>query len=263
MRIRVIFGLNNKGATVPFHHQYILSDFIESVIGRNNPELADPDLYNFSALKGQTKVGKDGLQFFSSKVTLVLSSHDDKFIETFVRNLFRYPRVEIGRLNLSPLTVEQESLPIVGEEVKFVCLSPIVILDPLDMDQDPKAFINPAMDQFSDILYENTMARMERGGFTAEEIGSFFKFQVVPDKDYLLKIKDEEKKFARVFPAYINTKKYEVRGYTFPFTLYADIKVQQFVFERGLGSVTRNGFGMLDLANTNPNTRTMPYAFPA
>ena len=123
MRIRLIFGLNNKGASVPFHHQYILSDFIEGVLGKHDGHFSDPDLYNYSALKGQTKVGKDGLQFFSSKVTLVLSSYSEEFISVFVKNLFKYPRVEIGRLILTPLSVEKESLPIMGEEVKYVCFN--------------------------------------------------------------------------------------------------------------------------------------------
>ena len=90
----------------------------------------------------------------------------------------------------------------------------------------------------------------------------FFKFQVVPDKNYLNKIKEEEKKFARIFPVFDNEEKYEVRGYTFPFTLYANPKVQQFVFDLGLGLYTHKGFGMLDIANADPNQRTTPYEFP-
>jgi CRISPR-associated endoribonuclease Cas6 len=42
-----------------------------------------------------------------------------------------------------------------------------------------------------------------------------------------------------------------VRGYTFPFTLYAAKEVQQFVYENGLGHFTHKGFGMLDVAHND------------
>jgi CRISPR-associated endoribonuclease Cas6 len=50
---------------------------------------------------------------------------------------------------------------------------------------------------------------------------------------------------------YDNDVKYEVRGYTFPFTLYAAKKVQQYVYENGLGYFTHKGFGMLDISNND------------
>jgi CRISPR-associated endoribonuclease Cas6 len=58
--------------------------------------------------------------------------------------------------------------------------------------------------------------------------------------------------------------RYEVRGYTFPFTLYAAPLVQQFVFENGLGQVAHKGFGMIDVAGHNTITadsaRELQYA---
>jgi len=84
---------------------------------------------------------------------------------------------------------------------------------------------------------------------------------VVPDTNYLTKIKEEEKKFARIFPVFDKGEKYEVRGYTFPFTLYAAPEVQSFVFNSGLGIMCHKGFGMLDVANQDPNSRTTPYNF--
>jgi CRISPR-associated endoribonuclease Cas6 len=93
---------------------------------------------------------------------------------------------------------------------------------------------------------------MEKTGFyTPEQIASFYKFQIVPDKNYLEKIKEGEKKFARIYPVFTRTEKQEVRGYTFPFSLYADSQVQEFLFNYGLGVYTHKGFGMLDFANAD------------
>jgi CRISPR-associated endoribonuclease Cas6 len=262
LRIRIVFGLTNKGASVPFHHQFLLSNLVNSLLDKYKGEFQQFDLYNFSGLKGQTKVGKEGLHFYSNKVTLVFSSPNEAFVEFFVKSLFQQQQVELGKLLLIPLNVEKEIPPELANEAKYICISPLVVISPTDPSIDAKKFISPGVDTFSDILYESTMNRMEKSGrYTAEEISSFYKFQIVPDKNYLTKIREEEKKFARIFPAFDKSNKYEVRGYTLPFTLYADIKVQQFVFDCGMGVFTHKGFGMLDLANADPNQRTTPYQF--
>lgn len=263
MRVRIVFGLINKGAAVPFHHQYLVSGFISYMLERSKGKFSGYTDYNFSGLKGQTKVGKEGLHFYSSKITLVFSSPNEEFIKYLLSQLFKQQQVEIGKLQLVPLSVERENMPQLEDEVKYICISPMVILSPLEQGGDPKKFISPFLDAFSDLLYDNTMTRMEKSGkFTADEISEFFKFQLVPDKNYLNKIKEEEKKFARIFPVFHNEEKYEVRGYTFPFTLYAHPKVQQFVFDLGIGMFTFKGFGMLDIANADPNQRTTPFEFP-
>lgn len=235
---------------------------MSSLIEKNNSKFSNYVEYNFSGLKGQTKVGKEGLHFYSSKITLVFSSPSEEFINFIVKAIFKEQQIEIGKLLMVPLNVEKEIMPVVGEEMKYICISPMVVLNPTDTSIDPKKFISPALDAYSDILYDNTMSRMEKSGrFSVDEIASFFKFQIVPDKNYLTKIREEEKKFARIFPVFEGDTKYEVRGYTFPFTLYAAPKVQQFILDCGIGLYTYKGFGMPDIANADPNQRTTPYEF--
>lgn len=261
MRVRIIFGLTNKGASVPFHHQFLLSNLVTTVLHKDQPKFQNFYDFSFSGLKGQTKVGKEGLHFYSNKVTLVMCSRSEEFIEFFVKQLFRMQQVEIGKLLLIPLNVEEEQIPTMEGECKFICISPLVVINPMTNLPEAKKFISPFLDSFSDLLYEATMSRMERSGYSAEKLAEFYKFQIVPDKDYLTKIREEEKKFARIFPVFDKGEKYEVRGYTFPFTLYAHAEVQKYVFETGLGVLNHKGFGMLDMANQDPNQRTKPYVF--
>lgn len=262
MRVRIIFNLKNRGSYVPFHHQYLLAQLIKGVLlQENNQEFNSFSQYIFSALKGQTKVSRNGLHYYSSKVTLVLSSPNQKFIDFFLQCLFRYKQVEVGGLLLQPDSVEKEVEPELTTVSKFICISPIVLLTPSFNDGNAKRFISPETDNFSDLLYESTMLRMSEYGFTAEQLESFYKFQVVPDKTYLGKIRSNQKKFARIYPVYNQDVKYEVRGYTFPFTLYAAREVQEFVFNCGLSSFTHKGFGMLDLANSDPAKRAVEYKF--
>jgi len=257
VRIRIVFQLWNKGGYVPFHHQYLLSRLIKGVIFRGaNEKFMHFEDYNFSGLKGQTQVSRKGLHFFSSKVTLVFSCGNADFLEYFLDNLFDLEEFEIGNLKLSPEMVEKEEPLIFMEKMKYVCISPLVVRPPSLNETESKSFVSPTDDIFSDLLYDSTMERLEHNGkYVKKQIDSFFKFQIVPDKIYLGKIMTAHKKFARVYPVYDNDLKQEVRGYTFPFTLYADEKVQEFIFSQGLGSLCDKGFGMLDIANTNPVKR--------
>ncbi|MGC4022199.1 MAG: CRISPR-associated endoribonuclease Cas6 [Cyclobacteriaceae bacterium] len=208
--------------------------------------------YNFSGLKGQIKISRKGLHFYSSRVTLVFSSPSKEFIDYFLSVLFTQKELLIGNLQLVPESHENEETFTVSETMKYLCISPIVLIQASFNDEHSKRFISPEVDEFSDLLYENTMSRMEASGkYDTDKLASFYKFQLVADRDYLNKIQTSHKKFARIYPLYDADVKYEVRGYTFPFTLYAPQPVQQFVYENGLGHFSHKGFGMLDIANHN------------
>lgn len=224
-------------------------------------EFIEYPFYNFSGLKGQTKISRQGLHFYSRRVTLVLSSNNKAFIDYFLRVLFTFPKVDIGNLILTPEAVEQEAQPDITDATRYICISPIVVLQPSLYDAEAKRFISPETDAFSDLLFESTIQRMEQYGEDPQKIDGIGKFQLVPDEDYLNKIRESQKKFARIYPLYDQDLKYEVRGYTFPFTLYAPREVQEFLFTNGIGYFCHKGFGMMDLANTDPSKRTTVYEF--
>ncbi len=260
MRVRVVFSLNNRGGNVPFHHQYLLSNLINELLEEGEAQYENYEFFNFSGLKGQTKISREGLHFYSSKVTLVLSSPNQHFLDYLLNQIFERDTIQIGQLYLSPHSIEAEPNPDLSGAVKCICISPLVLTDPARDQYYAKKFISPEEDTFSDLLYESTMSRMERSQrFTEAEIASFYKFQVVPDKIYLKRIREQEKKFARIYTFQQVQQKYEVRGYTFPFLLYADPKVQQFVYECGLGAFAYHGFGMIDLASPDPSKKTIIY----
>jgi len=262
VRVRIIFSLKNKGADVPFHHQYLLAQIIKGLIVKGGDQsFLTCGSYNFSGLKGQTKVSRSGLHFYSSKVTLVVSTPNPNFISYLLKYLFEMPQIEVGNLILIPQEVEEEEEPIFEDFMKFVCISPLVLVEASFDEEESKQFISPETDFFSDKLYDLTMSRMEKSGCSPDQIASFFKFQLVPDKDYLLKIKQGKKKFARIYPVYDQDVKYEIRGYTFPFTLFAAAEVLEFIYTCGFGFYTEKGFGMLDTVMENQEKQTHPYEF--
>lgn len=260
MRVRLIFNLNNRGGVLPFHHQGLLVDLIEGLKLEMEPKFHDYDLYSFSGVKGQTKVTKEGLQYNSKKVTVVFSCLSEEFAVQLVRKIFDREVLELGELILEPDTVEKEKESVLGEVTKFISISPILVA-PNDTE-NVKDFIDPNDDKFSDTIYETTMARMEKSGmFSEEDFASFFKFQIVPDNEYIKKIKKKNKKFSRIYTTGSLGQGDEFRGYTVPFTLFADPKVQQFLFTCGFGDYAYHGFGMLDIANIDPLGRVVEFDF--
>ena len=166
----------------------------------------------------------------------------------------------LSKLELVPETVEKEVVPDFQGEMKYICISPLVpTAEELD-ENYVREYIDPLDDKFSDLLFESTISRMELfGGFSADELASFTRFQVIPDKSYLTRLRDMGKKYSRMYATYDRGIDMDLRGYTMPFTLYADEKVQQFVFECGFGEYTSLGFGMVDIANVNPIGRCEVY----
>ena len=238
---------------MPFHHQFLLAQTVKGLVMLGaKPEFYSFDQYNFSGLKGQIKISRKGLHFYSSRVTLVFSSPSREFVEYFLSTLFAQKELMIGNLQLVPESHDLENPILFTDSMRYLCISPVVLLPATFNDEQGKRFISPESDEFSDLLYNNTIERMEASQkFLPDTLSSFYKFQLVADKDYLTKIQSTHKKFARIYPLYDSDVKYEARGYTFPFVLYAPLPVQQFVYENGLGLYSHKGFGMLDVAHAS------------
>ena len=257
MRIRIIFKLRNKGATLPFQHQHLLTNLVENMMKTKFSTKLEMPLYNFSGLKGQTKVARMGLSYLSNRVTLVMSSMSQEFLDSFLEELFKHSLLEIGEVILTPEFVEQEVEQDFKTSIKYLCLSPLV----------PSVSTNSAnldtlfsAEMLSDMLYDSTMHRMEKSGlYTAEDIEKFYQFQLIPDKDYLQKLFEIDKKASRPYYLYQNEMiVQEIIGYTFPFELYAHPKVQEFISNCGFGEFTTQGYGMLDRVSNTSKTVSYP-----
>lgn len=257
MRVRIIFRLQNRGGIVPFHHQHLLAQWIKGIIVKGGDHTyLNFKSYNFSGLKGQTRISRKGLHYYSAKITLVFSSLNVKFIDFFIKNVMDQPEIEVGALKMVPESVDIEDRVDINSPVKFVVISPVVIVPPVYDDKSSKKFIHPNTDTFSDHIYECTLNRMQsEAGYTLKDLEKFYKFQIIPDEKYLKRLDEKQKKYARIYSVFSEDLKFEVRGYTFPFQLYASPEVLEFVFNNGFGYFTHKGFGMLDLAESDPNER--------
>lgn len=263
MRIRIVFQVVNHGGIVPFHHQGLLSDFIRSTLKRHPNPYAQESPYNFSALKGQNRVTRDGLFYESTKVTLVLSSWSKDFTDHFIEALFGLQQVYIGTLILKPLQVFKETATFLPGPTKFVCLSPMVLISEGLPVSEIKKFIHPQSEVFVDLIRESTLSRAERSGwFTSEEIETFTGLMFYPETEYLEKARKSEKKFSRIYHSLHRGNEIEIRGYTFPFYLEAEPKLKEFLYLCGFGEETGEGYGMIDFAEKEGTIQILPYELP-
>lgn len=254
MRVRIIFNLENKGSAVPFHHQNLLSGFIKKLIVKEAPEkYGNFTFYTFSGLKGHTKVSRKGLHFFSKRVTLVLSSSEKEFVDFIINAFFNLKTFELGALKLTPIQVDIEHPPVFEDNMKFICISPIVLTPPQFDEKECKAFVSPTGDRFSELLQQTVINRMRKFGIADKQLKEYDEFRLKPDGRYLKKIKESGKKFARIYPVYQEDIKYDLRGYTMPFSLDAPKEVNEFVYTCGLGVCTNKGFGMIDIVGYMDN----------
>ena len=153
MRVRITFRVKNKGAAIPFHHQYLISQIVKGLIASSGvAEFTNYPYYSFSSLKGQTRVSKQGLHYQSSRVTIVLTSPSDEFIQFVLGRIFDQSQIEISTLAIIPELVHQEMQMELEEEQKLICLSPLVIAKATLGSQEGTQFVNPVSDEFSDML---------------------------------------------------------------------------------------------------------------
>ncbi len=260
MRVRITFKVKNRGGLVPFHHQHLIAQILRGlVVNEVDQSFIDYPHYGFSGLKGQTEISKSGLHFNSSRVTIVLSSPKEDFLDFLVDQLMTAKKVQIGELVLSPIAADKEVQVHLETKTKLLAIAPMILIESEFNANGSKRFVSPGTDEFSDLLYDGTVKRMEMFGMSVESIPNAEKFQIVPDFNYLKRMRASQKKFSRIYAYYHQDVKYEVRGYTFPFTLHASREIQDFIFTCGLGFYGNKGFGMVDVAHSDPRKRTANY----
>lgn len=241
MRLRFSFLVKNRGALLPFHHQYLITGLLKKILG---DEKGTYPHMSFSGVKGQTRLGRNGLHYNSRKVTIIFSSLNHEYMQELSAAIMAQKELSVGSLHLMPETVEEEKARPLDSEIKYVCLSPVTF-----DNGDENQFLDPASNDFSDIMYESTVSRMEQFGVNVSEIENIQRFQIVPDPEYIQKLSENGKKYSRMYSVKSHGVVHEPRGYTMPFTMFAAPEVQEFIFYCGLGAYTNYGFGLVDFSD--------------
>lgn len=243
MRVKISFFRDNNSAnSIPLHHQKLLNAALTGVIS-GIPVKDKNTFYNFSSLKGTSKIQNGFMRFLSSKVTLAVSSNNAEFIKQFVKALMDKERITIGKMILVPRSFEEIPDPEFNTRMRYLCISPLVLHDPLREPERSQEMLDPTSQQFSDILFNQVLDKMEKAGFTEEKLNDFAEFEATPDREYVEKVNQSGKKFARFYKCKEGSP---MMGYLIPFTLHAHPEVHKFIWECGMGVLTEQGYGMVD-----------------
>ena len=246
MRIKITFVKTFKSPnTLPLHHQMMLSRNLSPYLESTSDSKI---LFNFSTIKGSSNVKDGNISFLTNRVSLVVSSNNDDYLKSFVKRIFAKNVVKIGKMLLIPKQQQEITMPEFKTEMKYVCLSPFVLINPEKEPERKETIIDPNTHEFSDLLFNTTMERMHDAGITEEELKNYETFEAIADFEYLKRIIDSNKRFARF---YRNLAGETLVGYLLPFTLHAHPKVHEFIFNAGLGLYTSEGYGMIDVVPDN------------
>src|SRR5437870_4595521 len=128
MRIKISFLRDQASSnSIPLHHQKLLSTALHEIA---NAVSTEPAAFNFSSIKGTSRIQNGFMKFLSTKVTLVLSAPDVNFLQKFIDEIFTRPFITIGKMNLIPKHKEVIKDPDFQKRMRYLCISPIVLLDP-------------------------------------------------------------------------------------------------------------------------------------
>jgi len=242
MRIKISFlKVHGTNGLVPLHHQKIISSFLEDVM-REVTEKSE--LYNFSSLKGTSKVQNGQIRFLSSKVSLVISAPEADFVQKLVEKAFDRRLINFAKLTLVPKSQQVIADPDFQTVMKYVCISPLIPQQPFVAEENLPEPLNPSSHEFSDLIYDSIIERMERAGYTEKQLNQYAEFEITPDATYIAKMMESQKKFARIYKNNLNQT---MLGYLLPFTMHAHPDVHKFIWDSGIGMFTTHGYGMVDL----------------
>ena len=122
-----------------------------------------------------------------------------------------------------------------GKTVLLKCLLGLIIQDEGEVSFDGRPYTKMSTQDKRELRKEMGMVFQSGALFDSETMATFNQFQVAPDKEYLAKLEENNKKFSRVYPTYDQDIKFDVRGYTFPFYFYCATELKEVIFLDGLG----------------------------
>ncbi|HNQ12576.1 MAG TPA: CRISPR-associated endoribonuclease Cas6 [Bacteroidia bacterium] len=242
MRVKISFLRDQKSSnSIPLHHQKLVYDAFHQLAGDLLKD--DKEIISFSSLKGTTRIQNGIMRFLSTKVTMVISSHKDELVRTIVDRMLSGQKFSVGRMDLIAKKEELIDNPDFDTKMRYLFISPLVLGDPRINPDLSKEHIDPLSPQFSDILYNRVLDQMEKAGYTEKQINQFAEFEASADEDYVQRMSENGKKFARWYKC---KEGHTMVGYLIPFTLHAHKDVHKFVWEVGLGALLEQGYGMID-----------------
>jgi CRISPR-associated endoribonuclease Cas6 len=234
MRVKLKFK-TEKGAVIPFNHQYYLSSAIYNILNSADRSYSKK-LHNYRGYKFFTfsllnvpkrDVDKNGIITKNGIVYLHISSPNSEFLTNFIKGLLKSDTegIFVGNVKLMPDSLTVEELPKKFDILKTI--SPIYLKTVVDLENGDKRVYDllPNEEKFYENFKNNLKRKYEM--FYNVKCDYDFNFEVLKSKQKRVKIKNTFHRCSELV--------FKVEG---------DYELIKFGYDCGFGEKNSMGFGM-------------------
>ena len=250
MRIQILADVGN-GLTLPVNYNYPLAGVIYRFLAESDPEYASFlheegyrtaekrfKLFTFSQLMAERRRITGDKIHFRSTLMWYVSSPVERFLSHFADTLLTEGRLSLGQRQLPIRDVTVPRIPRFRTEMRFRCLSPIVMTTVREhKGKQAMHYCMPDDPAFSELIRQNLIRKHEViHGRPPHDDTLAFAF----DKSYI------ERRQGRV-TRLTDYKGIKIRGILCPFRVTGSPALIQIGYECGFGDKNSAGFGMAEV----------------
>ena len=247
MRIQILADVGD-GITLPINYNYSLAGVIYRFLAESDPEYATFlhnegyaaaekrfKLFTFSQLMAERRRITGTTLHFGSTLTWYVSSPVERFLSHFADTLLTEGRLSIGQHTLRIKDVTVPRIPRFRSEMRFRCLSPIVMSTVRERDgKRTMHYCLPDDSALSELIRQNLIRKHQAiHGRASYDDTLTFSF----DETYI------NKRQGRV-TRLVDYKGIKIRGVLCPFNVSGSVALIQTGYECGFGDKNSAGFGM-------------------
>ncbi|MFD3157083.1 CRISPR-associated endoribonuclease Cas6 [Haloimpatiens sp. FM7330] len=245
MRVKIDLNLQEP-IQLPIQYNHILQALILKMLGNEEYQTFLHDegygfkkrnykLYTFSRLQGKFKILKDinKIMFFD-RVSLLISSYDEKFFKLVVNNNIHRDSLKILGKDIEINNIEASFFNVKDNELKVYTKSPITVYSTFKIDEKNKTYYySPYEKEFSEMIRKNLINKYI--AFHGKE---------PEDTDFSIEISKRRKPKESV----IVYKGIVIKAWNGEFILKGSTELLNLAYKAGIGSKNSQGFGCLELA---------------
>ena len=178
-------------------------------------------------------------------VSLLISSGKAEFIEHLVIGLLHQPFVQVGRQRFRVETVKKLDPPKLGDDMRFIMLSPLVCSAKREGEKYPQ-YLMPGDEDFERVLLENLLGKYEAlHEKPFEDDNTELQFEV--PEEYLDRKEGKVSKLITLKEGL--PEEIKVRGALAPFRLRVPKELMEVGYYCGFGGLNAQGFGMVKVGS--------------
>lgn len=250
MRIKILIDVA-KGLTLPVNYNHHLTGVIYHFLAESNAEYAAFlhnegylagqkrfKLFTFSQLMAKRRRISGGSIHFSSSLMWYISSPVERFLTHFADTLLGKGKLSIGHHQLKVSDVSVPRSPRFQREMRFRCLSPIVMSTVRQQDGERLMhYCRPDDPAFSELIRQN-LIRKQEAIYGHPIDGDTLRFRF--DSDYIGR---RQGRVTRL----VDYKGIKIKGVMCPFWVSGNPALIQTGYECGFGDKNSAGFGMVEI----------------